>query len=184
MKEEKKTKALKLRLTESLWHTLKAQAEGEQISINDAINLSLTASLKKQNVFFDEKVDKPEKKEIESRVYFTVSEADVLKSYAQSNNWSLSKEIRYRTVSSFSRKPKLNGEELKVIYTVRSSINVLGANLNRLVRNSELLSDSNIEICKELVFLMKDLKDKVSYLEKCSSTQFKLKGGDTNGRQG
>ena len=124
---------------------------------------------------FDEKAGVYEKKEIESRVYFTLGEADVLRAYASLNGWSLSKEIRYRTVSSFAKKPKLSGEELKSIYSVRSSINILGANFNRLVRDQASLSDDNIAVCQGLALLMKELRDKISYLEKCSTSRFKLK---------
>lgn len=182
MTEEKKTKPLKVRVTESLLSALQKEARLAKMSVNSYINLTLTASSKNPDILFDEKIGCYEKKEIESRVYFTLSEADVLRAYAELNGWSLSKEIRYRAISSLAKKPKLSGEELKAIYTVRSSINVLGANLNRLVRNSESLSDENICLCKDLMELMKELKDKISYLEKCSSTQFKLKDGDPNGR--
>ena len=183
MTEEKKTKALKVRVTESLLSDLQKEASLAKMSVNSYINLTLIASYKNPEILFDEKAGHYEKKEIESRVYFTTSEAELLRAYAELNSWGLSKEIRYRTISSLSQKPKLSGEELKVIYAVRSSINVLGANFNRLVRNHASLSNDNISMCQDLGLLMKELKDKIGYLEKCSSTQFKLKEGeDPNGR--
>lgn len=185
MTEEKikKMKSLMIRLTENLWTKLKAQAEKNRVSVNRLIHLILTTSLEEKDILFDEQIGKLEKKEIESRVHFTASEAEVLKRYALSNGWSLSQEIWYRVVSSFAKKPKLSGEELKAIYSVRSSINVLGANINRLIRNHEILSDDNIKVCCELTLLIKELQDKINYLEKCSYSRFKLKGvGGRDGR--
>jgi hypothetical protein len=173
-KEEKK--ALKVRVSESLLKALQRQARIEQMSVNSYINLMLTTSCKNQKVSFEEKVGQYEKKEVESRVYFTISEVNLLKEYALSNGWSLSKEIRYRVISSLAKKSKLSGEELKAIYSVRSSINVLGANLNRLIRNHEILSDNNIKVCQELTLLIKELQNRIHYLEKCSYSRFKLKG--------
>ena len=179
-KEEKK--ALKVRISESLLKDLQRRARIEQMSVNSCINLMLTTSCKDQEVSFEEKVGRYEKKEVESRVYFTISEADLLKEYARLNEWSLSQEIRYRVISSLATKPKLSGEELKAIYAVRSSINVLGANVNRLIRNHEILSDDNIEVCQELTLLIRELQGKINYLEKCSYSRFKLK--DAGGRDG
>lgn len=168
-------KSSTLRLSEDLWLSLKNHAQEKEVSVNRLIHSILTTSLGKKEVLFDEVAGKLEKKDIESRVYFTVGEGAVLKAYAASNGWSLSQEIRYRVVSSVAKKPKLSGEELKAIYAVRSSINVLGANINRLVRDHKPLSDSNIHICQDLMTLLQELKDKISYLESCCSSTFKLK---------
>ena len=82
-----------------------------------------------------------------------------------------------------AQKPKLTQEELKAIHAVKSSINVLGTNINRLVREGQSLSDDNINICQELITLMAELKDKINYLEKCGSSSFKLKvKGRVDGR--
>lgn len=171
----KKMRALTLRLDEELWSDLKVDAQKNRVSINRLIQLTLTTSLKKKDVSFVERINVIEKKEVESRVFFTVSEADILRTYALSNGWSLSQESRYRVVSSFAKKPKLSGIELKAIYELRSAINVLGANVNRLVRDRESLSDTNIHICQELITLLQELKNKIKYLEKCNFSTFKLK---------
>lgn len=175
IEKTKKMRALTLRLDEELWSNLKAHAQKNRVSINRFIHLTLTTSFEKKEVSFDERINVLEKKEVESRVYFTVSEADILRAYALSNGWSLSQESRYRVVSSFAKKPKLSGEELKAIYEVRSSINVLSANVNRLVRDHESLSDTSIHICQELITLLQELKNKIKYLEKCNFSNFKLK---------
>lgn len=68
---------------------------------------------------------------------------------------------------------------------VRSSINVLGANVNRLIRDHKSLSDANIYICQELTTLLQEFKSKISYLEKCNFSNFKLKElGDKDGCTG
>lgn len=183
MKEkQKKDKIVKLRVSENLFDFLQHSAKTLQLSLNGYANFLLHQFIKKQAVMFDEKITNLEKKKIRVRVDLTPSEMDVLKMYALNNNWSVIKEVRYRLISSLAKKPKLTQEDLKAIYAVRSSINVLGANINRLVRDRELLSDNNIEICKELITLMTELRDKINYLEKCSSSNFKLKKtGDRDG---
>lgn len=185
IEEKEEKKALKVRVSKSLLKALQREARIEQMSVNSYINLMLITSCKDQEVLFEEKVGQYEKKEVESRVYFTLSEANLLKEYAQLNEWSVSKEIHYRVISSLAKKPKLNGEELKAIYGVRSSINVLGANINRFIRNHEMLSDNNAGVCQELTLLIKELQNKINYLEKCSYSRFKLKdAGDRDGCSG
>lgn len=178
---EKKDRAIKIRITESLLSWLQEKAKELGMSVNCYVNFLINMLGKKEEKSYEEKINKYEKREIKSRVPFTVSEATLLREYALSNGWSLSKEIRYRVISSLSRKPKLNKEELETIRAVRASINVLGANINRLVRNSECISNENIEICKNLIELLKELKDKIGYLEKCSYSSFKLKEGKGGG---
>lgn len=176
--KEKKNKIVKIRMTENLSNIVQQKAQFASMSLSGYVNFLLSTLFKKDKVLFSETTNKSEKKDIESRIFFTINEADILKVYAASNGWSLTKEIRYRVISSLSKKPKLNEQELKAIYAVRSSINILGANVNRLVREHESLSDHNIQVCQELVTLIKELKDKISYLEKCSSSNFKLKKMD------
>ena len=179
---EKKDRIIKVRVTENLLSWLQEKAKELGMSVNCYINFLINVSAKKEKKSSEEKINKYERREVKSRVPFTISEAALLRGYALSNGWSLSQEIRYRVISSIAKKPKLSKEELKAIYAVRSSINVLGANINRLVRDNEYLSDNNVGICKELILLMKELKDKVVYLEKCSYSNFKLKGkGSTDG---
>lgn len=178
-----KTKMIRVRITEELLNELEAGAKEIKISRNNYINHILNLQLQqKERIFYKEVLGKQEKKEVESRVYFTAKEAEILKKYAKSNEWSMTKEVRYRTILSLSNKPKLDGEELKAIYTVRSSINVLGANINRFVRDSISITDNNIKICRDLSEAIKELKDKINYLEKCSYSSIELKKSrDKNG---
>lgn len=149
-KEKSKTKAITFRAKQDLLGCLGQEAKTYQMSLNSYINFLLNSATIRKEILFDEVINKWEKKEIESRVYFTKSEAELLKKYADLNEWSVTKEIRYRTISTLAKKPKLNAEELKAIYSVRSAINVLGANINRLIRNDQVISDYNIFVCKEL----------------------------------
>ena len=185
-KEKKeKLKEIRVRLTESVSGLLQAKAQEFRIPLSSYINFVLTSESQTEERSFQEAIGKLDKKEVESRVYFTLSEANLLKEYALSNGWSLSKEIRYRVISSLAKKPKPSGEELKAIYRVRSSINVLGANLNRLLRNREMLSEDNALVCRELTLLIKELQDKINYLERCSCSRFKLKSiGGRDGSSG
>ena len=63
---------------------------------------------------------------------------------------------------------------------VRSAINILGANLNRLIRNDQVISDHNIFVCKELAELIQELQTKIKWLIKCGNTNFKLKLKESN----
>ena len=170
-----KVKRTRIRIEESLVSQLKKEAKEHKTSLNSYVNFLLNTIVKKEEPLFEETINKPEKKEVESRVYFTESEAEILKKYAELNQWSVSREVRYRTISTLAKKPKLNTEELKAIYGVRSSINILGANLNRLIRNNQVISDHNIIFCKELSGLITELQSKINWLMKCGNTNFKLK---------
>ena len=178
MKEEvkiKKLKQIRVRTDESLISQLKKEAKGHKMSLSSYVDYLLNTLIRKGEPIYQETINKLEKKEVESRVYFTKSEAELLKRYAELNGWSMSKEIRYRIVSSLSKTPKLNKEELKAIYSVRSSINVLGANINRLIRNDQVISDHNIAFCTELSDLIRKLQLRINWLIKCGNTNFKIK---------
>jgi hypothetical protein len=175
---KQKTKRTQITIKESLVNRLTEKSKEHKMSLNSYVNFLLNSSIKKEEPLFEETINKPEKKEIASRAYFTQSEIELLRRYAKLNEWSIVKEIRYRTISSLAKKPKLSKEEFKAIYSVRTSINVLGANINRLIRNDQILMDYDIEVCKELIGLIKELKGKISYLEKCSNTHFKLKDSE------
>ena len=170
-----KDKIVKFRVNDTLLNLLKEEAKLRQMSMSSYINFRLNSSIKKSKILFDELINKFEKKEVEIRLLFTLSEINLLKEYAAVNEWSLAKEARYRIVSSIAKKPKFNREELKAIYTVRSAINVLGANINRLIRDSKPLTADNIIVCQNLIELINELKNKISYLEKCNHSNFKLK---------
>lgn len=183
MSEQNKrpVKVITIRTENDLIKGLKEKSEEHRMSLNSYIKSVLKSEIQKKEQIYKEWINKPEKKEIESRVFFTKSESKVLREYAVSNGWSLSREVRYRVISTISKKPKLSGKELEAIYSVRSSINVLGANINRLIRNNKALTNENIEICKNLVELLKEIKDKISYLERCNHSNFKIENGDKLG---
>ena len=115
--KSQKAKQIRVRIEESLINQLKEEAKIYKISLSSHLNFVLNSFAKKEGkeeVTFEEVISKPEKKEIESRVYFTESEAELLRKHAEINEWSVSKEVRYRTVSSLAKKPKLSGEEFKI----------------------------------------------------------------------
>lgn len=177
MKEKaniRQVKQIRVRIEENLTNALKEEGRKHKMSVSSYMNFLLNSLVQKKEVSFEEKINKYERREIKSNVYFTKSEMELLRQHAISNDWSLPKEIRYRIVSSLAKKPKLNQEELKAIYSVRSSLNVLGANINRLIRNDQIIADHNIVICKELLELTKELTQKIGYLEKCCYSNFKL----------
>ena len=181
-KEDNVVKTIILRSKKDLIDHLKAKSEKHKMSLNAYVNFILNSAAEKTEPIYKEVINKPEKKEIASRSYFTQSEMEVLKEHAKMNEWSISKEVRYRTIASIALTPKLNKEELRTMYSIRSSINVLGANINLLVRNSVSITDDNIKICQDLIELISELKNKISYLEKCNHSSFKVK--EVRGRNG
>jgi len=125
MKEKEKVtklKQIRIRVEEDLVSQFKKEAKIHRMPLSSYMNYVLNSFLKKEEILFDEIINKPEKKEVESRVFFTKSEVEILKKYADLNEWSVAKEIRYRTVSTLAKKPRLNAEELKAIYLVQTLI--------------------------------------------------------------
>ena len=169
-KKEKVTtlKQIRIRVEEDLVGQFKKEAKVHKMSLSSYMNFLLNSTAEKEEVLFDEVINKPEKKEVERRVFFTKGEIEILKKYADLNEWNVTREIRYRTISTLAKKPKLNKEELKAIYVVRSAINILGANINRLIRNEQIISDHNIIVCKELAELIQELQTKIKWLIKSS----------------
>lgn len=173
--DKKLAKQIRIRVEPHLLETLKTKAQGCGMSLSSYTNVVLNSLLKDQVVSFEEKINKYEKKEVKSRPYFTKSEIELLRQYAELNDWSLAKEIRYRIVSTLAKKPKLSKEELRAVYSVRSSVGMLGANINSLIRNNLIIPDSGADsMCKELLELIAEIISKIDYLEKCSHTHFKL----------
>jgi predicted DNA binding CopG/RHH family protein len=169
-----KLKQVRVRIEEVLISQFKKEAKMCGMSLSSYMNYVLNSAVKKEKVLFEEIIDKKTKKDIVSRVRFTQSEIELLKKYANSNGWSITKEIRFRIILTLAKKPKLNAEELKAIYSVRSSINVLGANLNRIVRDNRVISDHNIIVCKELAELIQELRAKINWLDKCNRSSFEI----------
>lgn len=164
----------RIRMEEDLFNRLVKESKIFKISLNEYINSLLNSAVKKDEILFDEIINEKTKKDVISRVRFTQSEIELLKQYANSNGWSIAKEIRFRTILTLAKKPKLNKEELKALYSVRSSINVLGANLTRIIKNNQVISDHNIAVCKELAELIQKLQTKINWLDKCNRSSFEI----------
>jgi hypothetical protein len=61
---------------------------------------------------------------------------------------------------------------------------VLGANINRLIRDNKPLTADNNGIWQNLIELINELKNKINYLEKCNYSSFKLKEGKEEAKIG
>lgn len=112
---------------------------------------------------------------MESRVRFTESEAEILKAYAKNNGWSLTQEIRYRVVGSISKIGEISGEEMKLIREIKCCINVLGANINRIIREGRIVDIEGKDTCEKLITEMKKLKEQIERIEDSSKTRFIVK---------
>lgn len=167
-------KKIQIRLDEELIEELKNKAECQQISFNSYISNVLNSLRKKEEVVYTTSVKK-EKKEIEIRVYFTQNEAEIFKEYAKVNSWSLTKEIRHRVIGTIVKNAHLNGNELENMCSIKSSINVLGANINRIIREGRTVDMEGKNICEKLMEEIKNLKSQIERIEASSSTRFVLK---------
>lgn len=177
MEDKRRLQQVRIRIETSLLNLLKMEAREHKMSLGSYVNFVLNSYLRKQVITFKEKVNKYEKKEAKSYTYFTRSEMTLLKQYASLNDWSVTKEIRYRIISTLAQKPKLSKEELRVIYSLRSEVSILGASINGLIRSNDKASSVSLDsTCRELLRLIKEIVDKIDYLEKCSHTHFKLQG--------
>ncbi|KIJ88769.1 hypothetical protein [Rickettsia asembonensis] len=148
-----KKKEIKLRVSEDLYNSLKANMSNQSISVNRGI----VELLKQQRTITDqllltEKSTKTTLKKItEKRIRLTEDEVQILEQYAQENGWKLTQEIRYRVIGSISKNGKISGEEMRELRENRNAINALGRNINRIIREGRIVDQEGKNVCKDLV---------------------------------
>ena len=55
--------------------------------------------------------------------------------HAENHGFSISEEIVFRVLSTLSNEPKLLNDELSEIIKLRTALNQVGRNVNRLLKN-------------------------------------------------
>ncbi len=116
-----------------------------------------------------------ETKIIEHRIRFTESEADRLKQYAQENSWSVSKEIRYRVMGTMEDTGKISPKELELLRGIRVSINAVGNNINRIIRENRVMDQTGIEACRILSINIDKVRNVIMQIYEKSKVRFSLK---------
>ncbi|MGU9987376.1 MULTISPECIES: hypothetical protein [unclassified Rickettsia] len=147
-----KKKEIKLRVSEDLYNSLKANIPNQNLSLNRAI----IELLKQQTTITAQplltaKQNKTIQNITEKRIRLTEDEAQILQQYAQANGWKLTQEIRYRVIGSLSKKGKISGEEMREMRENRNAINALGRNINRLIREGHIVDQEGKDACHNLV---------------------------------
>lgn len=147
-----KKKEIKLRVSEDLYNSLKANIPNQNLSLNRAI----IELLKQQTTITAQplltaKQNKTIQKIIEKRIRLTEEEVQILQQHAQANGWKLTQEIRYRVIGSISKKGKISGEEMCEIRENRNAINALGRNINRIIREGRIVDQEGKSVCKDLM---------------------------------
>lgn len=164
-----------IRINKTQKEVLKSDAKRANLSVNQYINFLLSKQCTNNNIAYDERQGVDQRKEIRTRVSLEHGEAEILKRYAQENNWSLPKEVRYRVISTISKLGKISGEEMQLIRKIQGSINVLGSNINRMIRDDRVVDLEGKDICKKLVTEISNLKDQIKKIEDSSQTRFVMK---------
>lgn len=177
IEEKVKKQQLPLRLDQSIYQSLKDVSAKKLKSINRLITEAIMQNLavhKQNSSIILEKRNKTEKL-IEYRIRLTESEAERLTKYAQANSWSVPKEIQYRVTGTLSDNEKISPEELAAIRGIKVSINALGNNINRIIRENRVMDKTGVEACILLSNNIDKVRSLITQIIENSKERFSLK---------
>lgn len=136
---EKKVKLLGIRLSEDEFNKLAEKAsllDLKPASFMKRLVLSIIHGKKPTSTIspvYSTNYDKPRSVNLNEDLI------NELKKHADSNGWSLSKEIRFRLSSSLSESPSFYPDEVKELRLARNAVDVVGRNLHHIIVRKELL---------------------------------------------
>ncbi|RMR11221.1 hypothetical protein ALP90_200239 [Pseudomonas amygdali pv. ulmi] len=86
------------------------------------------------------------------RLRFSLSteEKEAIAQQAQLNDWSMSRECRFRIISSLSASSKLLPDEIKKIRGLRAAIDMVGRNIRHMMFQSKKLEVNDAGFLKEI----------------------------------
>lgn len=86
------------------------------------------------------------------RLRFSLSkeEKEAIAHQAQLNDWSMSKECRFRIISSLSASSKLLPDEIKKIRGLRSAIDTVGRNIRHMMFQTKKIEVNDENFLKEI----------------------------------
>lgn len=86
------------------------------------------------------------------RLFFSLSsdEKETIKQHALTHGWSLSKEARFRVVSSMAATSKVLPDELKKIRGLRTAIDAVGRNIRHMMFQSKKIEINDPDFMKEI----------------------------------
>lgn len=176
----RKKRRIEMQVNSEIYELVKSAAEQANKSVNryiiDLVTEKLSTKLDKQReIKVTNYSQSKEKKVAEYRIRFTESEAERLIKYAQANSWSVPKEIQYRVVGTLSDDEKISPEELAVIRGIKVSINALGNNINRIIRENRVMDKTGVEACKLLSNNIDKVGSLITQIIENSKERFSLK---------
>ena len=142
-----KEKYVAFRMDEEVHHraALKAQELGVTVSslAKKFVYSIANNDLESNETPYDEKTD---------RLHFSLSsdEKETIKKHALAHGWSLSKEARFRVVSSMSATSKVLPDELKKIRGLRTAIDAVGRNIRHMMFQSKKIEINDPDFMKEI----------------------------------
>lgn len=176
IEEKLKKQQLALRIDQSIYKVLKEISIKSHKSLNRLIIESIKYYLivppqgSKQNLD-----TKKEEKQIEYGVRLSESEVKVLQKYAQENSWSVPKEIQYRVIGTLFDDEKISPKELEEISGIKVSINAVGNNINRIIREDRVMDQEGIKACTALSNNIDKVRGLIMQIYEQSKERFSLK---------
>lgn len=178
--KRRKRKRIEMQVNSEIYELVKGAAQQGNKSVNryiiDLVTDKLSTELQDKHEIKEEKHSRIQENKItEYRIRFTESEAKRLKQYAQSNGWSVPKEIRYRVIGTMEDAGKISPEELELLKTIRISINAVGNNINRIIRDDRVMDQEGAKACMILSNNIGKVRNIIIQINEKSKARFSLK---------
>lgn len=176
----RKRKRIEMQVNSGIYELVRGAAEHGNKSVNryiiDLVTETLSIKLqKKQEITEENYKQSKEQKVAEYRIRFTESEAERLTKYAQANSWSVPKEIRYRVIGTMEDTDKISPEELALLKSIRISINAVGNNINRIIRDDRVMDKEGTKACIILSNNIDKARSLIMQIYEKSKARFSLK---------
>ncbi|WP_341763574.1 hypothetical protein [Candidatus Tisiphia endosymbiont of Beris chalybata] len=178
--KRRKRQRIEMQVNREIYELIKHAAQQGNKSVNryiiDLVTEKLSTKLQEEHEIKEEYGNhSKEKKVVEYRIRFTESEGDRIKQYAQENSWSVPKEIRYRVIGTMQDTGKISPEELVLLRGIKVSINAVGNNINRIIREDRVMDQIGVEACTILSNNIVKVRSLIMQIYEKSKARFSLK---------
>lgn len=176
----RKRQRIEMQVNSEIYELVRSASKQCNKSVNryiiDLVTDTLSIKLqKKQEIEEENYTQEQEKKVAEYRIRFTESEAERLTKYAQANSWSVPKEIRHRVIGTMEDTGKISPEELALLKSIRISINAVGNNINRIIRDDRIMDEEGAKACTILSNNINKARGLIMQIYEKSKARFSLK---------
>ena len=113
------------------------------------------------------------------KISLSLDEKEAIARHAKTNSWSMSRECRFRIISSLSATPKLLPSELAAIRGLRAAVDTIGRTVSFMLRTNRLTVNDSSAIAQiaELNQLRPLITDKILALEASSTDRWEFNRG-------